>query len=418
MSNLITKNKVRHCEHQRTLAGVARPTSWFFLECTFMLRRDLLRTGMATPLAGWLRPWMQAAFGGTAIKGPNAALIYRKVFGWSKGLPPDELELLRKAATIKLDDPRIENLIQKAAPVLEAIQEAAMISQCRWETEIISPDDLGKGRLDFSNVDAIRVACLSARRHVRLGRGRDALDDVFAGLTLAHRVGTGGALIARIMECGGEIPAFQTLGRVLPELDRATLDDLSRRLDVLPPPEPASATVGPESRFIICSLRAKLGATGPVIDDAEWGDLGFDDKEAAALKRLTGGDRARLLAHLEATGPAFAELARRLDLPRPGCRAALDEFADAERSLHPVAASLVESAWGVRHVVDRMRALRAMLHAGLVLVRDGEPAFRAESDPFGAGPFGLERRGKGYLIRSALNDGGKPEVSLEIGDLA
>ena len=120
-------------------------------------------------------------------------------------------------------------------------------------------------------------------------------------------------------------------------------------------------------------------ATGPVIEGAEWADLGFDGDEAAALKRLTGGDRAKLLAHLEATGPAFAELARRLDLPRPGCRAALDEFAEAERSTHPVAVGLVESAWGVRHVVDRMRALRSMLHAGLVLIRDGEPAFRAKS---------------------------------------
>ena len=59
-----------------------------------------------------------------------------------------------------------------------------------------------------------------------------------------------------------------------------------------------------------------------------------------------------------------------------------------------------------------------MLRAGIVLVRDGEPAFRAVSDPFGTGPFGLERRGKGYLIRSAMNDEGKPEVSLAIGDAA
>src|SRR4051794_4853902 len=59
---------------------------------------------------------------------------------------------------------------------------------------------------------------------------------------------------------------------------------------------------------------------------------GLDEEEAATLKRLTGGDRAKLLAHLEATAPA-AELARRLDLPRPGCRAALDEF--ARRSNQP-----------------------------------------------------------------------------------
>ena len=79
---------------------------------------------------------------------------------------------------------------------------------------------------------------------------------------------------------------------------------------------------------------------------------------------------------------------------------------------------IVENVWGVRHVVDRMRALRAMLRAALALVRDGEPAFRAVVDPFGDGPFGLECHGKGYRIRSALMDEGKPEVTLAIGDTA
>jgi hypothetical protein len=97
---------------------------------------------------------------------------------------------------------------------------------------------------------------------------------------------------------------------------------------------------------------------------------------------------------------------------------ALDEFAKAEQTTHPIAAGLVENAWGVRHAVDRMHATRSMLHAGLSLVREGETAFRVESDPFGTGAFSLERRGKGYLIRSALKDVGKPEVSLEIGDAA
>ena len=242
------------------------------------------------------------------------------------------------------------------------------------------------------------------------------MDDVFAGLALAHRVGTGGVMIARVLECGGEIPAFRTLGRILPTLDRATLDDLSRRLEVLPAPEPASVTIGHESRFILGSLRTKLIAAKTVIKGPEWGEVGFDDDEASALERLTRGDRSKLLTHLEVTSPAFEELARRLDLPRAICRTALDDFAKAERSIHPIAAGLVEHAWGIRHVVDRMRALRMMLHAGLVLIRNGEPDFRAEPDPFGPGGFGLERCGKGFLIRSAMNDEGKPEVSLEIGD--
>jgi hypothetical protein len=384
-----------------------------------MFRRDLLRSLMATPLAGWLRPWVpRAAFGGAASQEPNAAAIYRRALGWAESLRPEDVQRLSGVATIALDDRHIDTLIEQAAPALEAIREAAAIGRCHWEVETLSGDDLGKGRLSFSNVHIIRVACLSARRHAESGRGREALDDVFAGLTLAHRLGTGGVKVARLLECGGEVLAFQTLGRILPGLDRVALDDLSRRLDVLPPPEPASATIGPEARFILGSLRAKLMAKGPVIEGEDWAEVGFDQEETAALERLTGGDRARLLAHLEATGPAFAELARRLDLPRPGCRKALDEFAQAERSAHPVAAMLVESAWGVRHMVDRMRALRSMLRAGRALVRDGESAYRAVADPFGAGPFRLERRGKGYLIRSAMKDEGKPDVTLAVGDAA
>jgi hypothetical protein len=381
-----------------------------------MLRRDLLRALMSTPLTVWLRPWMPRAFTGEAIQAPNAAAIYRSVFGWPEGLRSEDRELLRNAATIAIDHPRIRAWLKQARPVLTSMREAAKIAHCDWELETVRVEDLCKGHLGVFNIDLIRLTCLSVRHNAGLRRGRDALDDVFAGLTLAHRIGTGGVNVSRILECGGEVAAFQTLGRILPDLDRVTLDDLSRRLDRLPPPEPASATIGPESRFILGSLRARLMMIGPVIRDEDWSELGLDAEEAVTLRRLTHSDRAALLAHLDTNGPAFAELARRLDLPRPGCRAALDEFARAERADHPLVVMIVENVWGIRHVVDRMRALRAMVRASIALVRDGEPAFRAVADPFGDGPFGLERSVKGYRIRSALSDEGKPDVTLLIGD--
>jgi hypothetical protein len=176
--------------------------------------------------------------------------------------------------------------------------------------------------------------------------------------------------------------------------------------------------VGPESRFVLGTLRAKVLAGGPTIEGKAWTELGFgeDQAETEAIKRLTGGDRARLLAHLDATGPAFDELARRLDLPRPQCRRALDEFVKTQRSAQPVVTGLVEAVWGSRIMVERLRTLRVMVRAGLALVASGEPAFRAISDPSPSAPFGLERRGKGYLIRSAKDDHGMPEVTLALGD--
>jgi hypothetical protein len=252
-----------------------------------MLRRDLLHALMATALASWLRPWVPPEFGFPAADGANAADVYRKAFGWAESLAPEESEWLRKAATAAIDDQHVDALIQQARPVLEAIREAAAIDQCRWGIETVTNDDLGKGHLNVSNLNVIRVACLSARRHAKSGQDRDALDDAFAGLTLAHRVGAGGCLIARILECADEIPAFETLARILPGLERAALDDLTRRLAALPPPEPASAAIGPESRYILGLLRTKFMAIGPVVDGAKWAELGLDEEEATALKRLT-----------------------------------------------------------------------------------------------------------------------------------
>jgi hypothetical protein len=380
-----------------------------------MLRRDLLRALVTTPLTVWLRPWMPRAFVGKSIPEPNAAAIYRTLFGWVERLREEEAQRIRNTATLAIDEPRIRGLLEQPVPVLKAMREAASIDHCDWGIETVGLADLCKGHLNASNSQLIRIACLSARRNARLGRGHDALDDVFAALTLARRIGTGGVLIARLLGYSDEFVAFQTLGRILTELDHAALDDLSRRLDQLPPPEPASAMIGPESRFILGSIRAKLEKVGPMLREEDWAELGCNPEEAATLKRLTRGDRAALLDHLDTNGPAFLELARRLDLPRAEYRASLDEFARAERADHPLVATLAEKVWNIRQVFDRVRALRAKLRAGLALIRDGEPAFRSVADPFGDGPFGLERRGKVYCIRSALSEEGGPELAFTIG---
>jgi hypothetical protein len=308
-------------------------------------------------------------------------------------------------------------LIKESGPSLDSLREGATIRACRWEFDVPTSDQLSTGHLDFANQRVVRMACLAARQHVRQGRGREALDDLFAGLTLAHRIGTGGVLIARIFENNGEWIAFQTLGRILPILDAATLDDVSRRLDALPSPEAASATVGPESRFVVAALEGQFKAAGPKLGDEDWRKIDLKAEEVASLRKLVGDDRAALLAHLADTGPAFAELARRLDLPWPDYKVALDEFDREHRATDPIVAGLVDAVSGTREVVNRMTALRSMARAGLALVRGGEAAFATVDDPFGDGPHGLKRSGKGYLIRSSLvREGERHEVTLAIGD--
>jgi len=223
-------------------------------------------------------------------------------------------------------------------------------------------------------------------------------------------------MIARLFECGDEIATYQALSRILPLLDRPALDSLSHRLDALPAIAPASATVGPESRFILALIRKELVGVGPVLDDGDWGRIGFDEGKTASLKALTDGDRDRFLAHLDATGPAFAELARRLDLPRPDLDAALEDFSRSHRATDPIPAGLAPKLRGTRDAVDRSRLFQSMLRAGLTLVRDGDGAFRGLRDPYGAGPFDLERRDRGWVVRSEFPASKNAKTEFLIGD--
>jgi len=103
-----------------------------------MIRRALLGSLMATPLAAWLRLGSPPESSKATIDGSDAAVIYRKAFDWAEALRPADLERLAKAATIAVEDRHVDHLIREARPVLETIREAASIGRCRWKPEIIS----------------------------------------------------------------------------------------------------------------------------------------------------------------------------------------------------------------------------------------------------------------------------------------
>ena len=307
-----------------------------------MRRRDLIRAALTTPLASWLPPLFPRSVALAAEPGVNAATVYRAAFAWAQSLQSEDHARLRVYATVSLDDRDVRELLKRSGPALRALRQGADLAECRWEVEALSSADLTKEHLNVHGNSAIRAACLSARVHAREGREREALEDLFAGLTLSHRVGSGGVLIARMLECSGEVAVFQTLGRLLPDLGHTTFDVLAHRLDLLPPPDPASATIGPEARFIKAVLRHHLEEVGPKLGVGDWKGIGLEPNEIESLRLLVGDDRDALLAHLEATGPAFAELARRLDLPRQIYRESLDEFARRHQATDPIVAGLVE----------------------------------------------------------------------------
>ena len=123
---------------------------------------------------GRLGPWALLRSGNAVCDRPNAADLYRQAFAWVEALPREESERLCKAVTIAVNNEQVKGLLQKARPALEALHAAVEVDRCCWATKPVTSSDLGKGYLDVTNLNVIRVACLSARRKATLGQGRSA----------------------------------------------------------------------------------------------------------------------------------------------------------------------------------------------------------------------------------------------------
>ena len=81
-----------------------------------MLRRDLLRSLLAIPLLVWLKPWLPRSFVRVDGHEANAATIYCWAIDGVKSLHSENSELLRRAATVAIDDPKLGHCSGKRVP--------------------------------------------------------------------------------------------------------------------------------------------------------------------------------------------------------------------------------------------------------------------------------------------------------------
>lgn len=374
----------------------------------------MLRLLTSAPLLGRLSGWGAFAQSPSGAA-TNAADVYRRTFAWSEAVWRERWQEVYASLEAPRLGPDVDRWLKEAQPALRTLREAASIKACRWGDENLTVEGIDRDRLEIGHNFPGRMACLSARRLAEKGRFEESLDDAFAALSFARRIGEDGVLIARLFQCAGETAACQTLGRILPLLDRPALASLANRLDASPPPAPFSTNVLPESRFILGSLRGLLSNANAVLTEDDWARLKLDADETAILKRLSGGERVRLLAHLDEAGPAFEELGRVLDLQLREREGALGEFARTHRETAILAVGFIEHAQPAATAVERIGLIFKMLRAGVLLIRDGEPAFLAPRDPYAAGPFGLERRGEGLILRSAFPGVKTPTTEFAIG---
>lgn len=327
------------------------------------------------------------------MESKNAADFYRAAFN---ALPPktelsaEQQEVLDSFQTAPIDKTSAR-LVQLLAPALRLLRRGAAL-QCDWGIK----DELrtkGVTIDSFPHHSQSRSLFFAAGVEMRFafngGKPREALDDMFAVLTLARHVGADGTMVGKLTGIAIEMDTIRFVATLLTEVkDPAFLRALLKRLDDLPPPVTIAEVIKSEKEWQLAWLR-----------------------RGGAKKLTRGGNEISLddLAKLFDQAAAIAELPRE---QMETAAAALQEKAKAKPG---VFAMLVPDPANYCRSEYIAITLRALFRAAIVVSVDGVDQLKHFKDPFGTGPFVFRKLDDGFQLESQLKLANGRAVSVTVG---
>jgi hypothetical protein len=380
-----------------------------------MLRASISMMALLVFLSG------RASADADPLLGTNAALKYWRAFATMQKFTPEEERRLADILTVPLDA-QTREIVTKAEYALRLMHYGAALPRCEWAIDW--KEEGVEGLLpQLSAARALTsIACLRARMRFTEGKSAEAIDDALAGLTLGHHVSLDGSLIGVLVGYAIEARVNETLAAFLPRLDARQLDDLKRRLGVVPAgSRPALAIRQCEENTVDWLIRrvkgvkdkerlvALLDFIGPSKEKPE--DV---SAKARALVEDCGGSAEGIIKFAEEMRPSYALMARILDLPP-------DQFekefkAEAmRRAKNPVFQMFFPAMVKVRESQARAEVRQALFAAALGIARNGRDALKAHPDPIAGAAFDYAPFAGGFELRSKSKGADGKPVTLTVG---
>jgi hypothetical protein len=352
----------------------------------------------------------------------NAALKYWRGFANLPKLEKEEQDkIVREATTMPLT-PRVKAVVTLSELSLHELYNGAAVPACAWGLTredgftVILPEASAARLLEG-------LACLRARLRFEEGDNPGALDDVFAGMTLARHIGQDGTIVAVLVGFALESMATDVLAAYLPTLDTTTLQTLPARLSKLPAGGTVAKGLLSEETVFLGGFQARVREFKNREKLAEYLGLclsqesGETKKEQLARGKAyleeCGGTAEGLLKLADEARPLYEELAKKTALP-PDEFAKLMEVEGKRIEKNPVARIVFPVLVKCHRLEARLLCRRALLSAALAIQLGGREALKAHPDPYGNGLFVYEAFDGGYVLQSKLQFKEKP-VSLTVG---
>ena len=171
---------------------------------------------------------------------PNAAVIYWQAFSAMPELTEEESKLYGEAVAGKVaaSAPELQPILARYTTALSEMYRAGTVKPCDWNLDINAGPGLLLPHLQKAR-DLARAATLRAGARFENGQVDEAIDDVFATVTMGRAGDANPTLISMLVDYAIERLATDALAQNLGKLDPAQLDRVTDMLASLP----AAATI-------------------------------------------------------------------------------------------------------------------------------------------------------------------------------
>jgi RNA polymerase sigma factor (sigma-70 family) len=352
--------------------------------------------------------------------GANATLDYQQAFIALRRGVGDQEKLIAECLTMPLDT-HARELVTKAAYALRMVHGGAARLRCDWTS------DWEPGiEISYTHGDGARVlsslACLRARLQFEEGKSAEAIEDILAAMSLAQHISRDGTLDSLWAGHAIEQRMGEVLALYLPKLDAKKIQELTKRLDALPPSRSAATAT---MRMEVAMLDWIVGEVKEAKDQESL--LAFlsqlcgnksDPREKNRAKGRgflaeCGGTSQGVLKFAEEMRQCSARLAKRLDLPP---EQAAKEFQHEEKKLagNPVFKVFAPVLRNILRRQAQANVRRALLSTALAIQLNGRDVLKNHPDPVIGGPFDYVAFEGGFELRSKEKVDDKP-VALTVG---
>ena len=236
----------------------------------------MIKTGMSLLFLALALPTVSSrAFGqeGDVAKGrggeamevwgttPNAAVIYWQAFSAMPELSEAESKLYGEAVAGKVaaSAPELQPILARFSTALAEMYRAGTVKPCDWNLDINAGPALLLPHLQKAR-DLARAATLRAGSRFEAGQVDEAIDDVFATLTMGRAGDANPTLISLLVDYAIERLATDVLAQNLNKLDPEQLDRVADMLASLPPAATIDECMRWEERIFVDWFDRKVKA--------------------------------------------------------------------------------------------------------------------------------------------------------------